>query len=212
MIGGGLTSRIVFVYGDKKRQLIPYPDEVIPAMEYKELQRKLLEDLTAISKLSGPYTLSPFAREWGHAWYKDHNDIDLRPPHLANDRFGGYLARKQTHLHKFAIVLAAAKRDLLVIEQSDLEEAEEIITSIEADMLRVFESIGIVEEQKNIREIVSLVRFNGFTTSETLWFKSMNMMSLKEFQEAVRAAIHGGLLAVKKQNGKDGVVVVEKKP
>jgi hypothetical protein len=210
MIGGGLTSRIVFVYGEKKRQLIPYPDEVIPPLEYRELQRKLLEDLTAISKLSGPYLLSPFARQWGHAWYADHNNPDLRPAHLANDRFGGYLARKQTHLHKFAIILAAAKRDTLVIEQSDLEEANDIITSIEADMIRVFESIGLVEEQRHVQEVVSLVRFNGFTTSGHLWSKSMNMMSLKEFHEAVRAAIHGGLLVVTRVNNVDGVVVVNK--
>lgn len=212
MIGGGLTSRIVFVYGEKKRQLIAYPDEVIPAAEYKELKRKLLEDLVSISKLSGPYILSPFAREWGHAWYKEHNNPDLRPAHLASDRFGGYLARKQTHLHKFAIILAAAKRETLVIEQSDLEEANDIITSIETDMIRVFESIGLVEEQRNVQEIVSLVRFNGFTTNVQLWSKAMNTMSLKEFQEAVRAAIHGGLLEVVKRNSQEGVVVVEKKP
>lgn len=211
MIGGGLTSRIVFVYGEKKRQLIPYPDEVIPDAEYAKLHKALLEDLTTISKLSGPYQLSTFAREWGRAWYAEHNNIDLRPAHLASDRYGGYLARKQTHLHKFAIILAAAKRDTLVIEQSDLEEAEEIITSIESDMIRVFESIGVVQERGHIHEIVSLVRFNGFITSQSLWTKSMNNMSMKDFTEAVKAAIHGNLLQVVRQDGVEGVVVVEKK-
>ena len=87
-----------------------------------------LEDLIEISKITGPYTLSPFARQWGRAWYNDHNNPDLRPAHLSSDRYGGYLARKQTHLHKFAIILAASKRDARVIEEEDLKEAEQIIT------------------------------------------------------------------------------------
>lgn len=210
MIGGGLTSRIVFVYGEKKRKLIPYPDSVIPAAEERELRRKLVEDLTSISLRSGPYILSQFARQWGEAWYHDHNNPALRPAHLSSSRFEGYLARKQTHLHKFAIILAAAKRDQLVIEEEDLKEAEVIITDTEHDMLRVFESIGLVEEQQHIRELVAIVRFNGFTTANDLWSKAMNVMSFKDFQDAVKAAIHGGLLKNATESGRPGVIVTPK--
>jgi len=206
MIGGGLTSRVVFVYGDKKRMLIPYPDEVIPPKEEAKLREDLVADLVEISKLAGPYQLSPFAREWGRAWYSDHNNPDLRPPHLASDRYGGYLARKQTHLHKFAIVLAAAKRNQLLIEEDDLREADSIITDNEKDMLKVFQSIGVVTQSKHVQEIVSIVHFNGFMTSKQLWSKSMNYMTLKEFEDAVKAAIHGGLLNVANMGGMSGVV------
>jgi Protein of unknown function (DUF3987) len=205
MIGGGLTSRVVFVYGDKKRALIPYPDEVIPPAEYTLTQNDLISDLAEIAKLAGPYQLSTFAREWGRAWYADHNNPDLRPSHLASDRFGGYLARKQTHLHKFAIILAAAKRNTLVIEEDDLKEADAIITDNEKDMLQVFESIGMVDQSRHVTEIVSIVRYSGFMTSKGLWARSMNHMSLKEFEEAVRAAIHGRLLEVDSLQGVQGV-------
>ena len=206
MIGGGLTSRVVFVYGDKKRTLIPYPDEIIPTPEVMKLREDLIADLVEISKLSGPYQLSTFAREWGRAWYGDHNNTDLRPPHLASDRFGGYLARKQTHLHKFAIVLAAAKRNQLVIEEDDLKEADAIISDNEKDMLKVFESIGVVTQHKHVQQIVSVVNFNGFMTSKGLWSRSMNYMTLREFEDAVRAAIKGGLLEVASLQGVQGVV------
>ena len=206
MIGGGLTSRIVFVYGDKKRTLIAYPDEVIPTKEERQLHDDLIADLTEISTLAGPYRLSNFAREWGRAWYADHNNPDLRPAHLASDRYGGYLARKQTHLHKFAIVLAAAKRSQLLIEEEDLKEAESIITDNEKDMLKVFQSIGVVNQSRHVQEIVSIVHFNGFITSKGLWAKSMNYMPLKEFEEAVRAAVKGGLLEVTTISGITGVV------
>jgi len=207
MITGGLTSRIVFVYGDKKRKLIPYPDAVIPDAQYKQLRADLISDLTEIASLSGPYRLSSFARDWGEAWYADHNNPDLRPQHLASERFGSYLARKQTHLHKFAIVLAAAKRSQLIIEEDDLVEADQILTMNEQDMLRVFDSIGAVQQSSHINEIVSTVKFYGFMTTRLLWSKSMAHMSLREFEEAVKAAVHGRLLEVTTQNNQSGVCI-----
>lgn len=212
MIGGGLTSRIVFVYGDKKRQLIAYPDEVIPDAEYRSLQDKLLQDLITISRLSGPYTLSTFAREWGRSWYKEHNDPDLRPSHLSSDRYGGYLSRKQTHIHKFAIILAASKRDNLVIEEDDLKEAEAIVTDIERDMIKVFQTIGMTEQRNHVQEIISTVKFSGgFLTSKGLWAKVCNSMSLREFEEAVRAAVHGGSLAMGTKGILHGIMVPDGK-
>lgn len=207
MIGGGLTSRILFVYGDKKRGLVPYPDEVIPDAEYRLRESQLVEDLVAISKLSGPYRLSQFAREWGKAWYADHNNPALRPHHLASSRFNGYHARKQTHLHKFAIVLAAAKRDTLVIEEDDLKEAEAILTQTEHDMVKVFQAIGAVDQRDHVEELVSVVRFCGFLTNKGLWSKCCNTMTLKEFEEAVRAAIHAGKIKLETQSGTTGVVI-----
>jgi len=207
MITGGLTSRIVFVYGDKKRALIAYPDAVIPDAQYKQLRSDLISDLTEIASLSGPYRLSSFARDWGEAWYADHNNPDLRPQHLSSERFGGYLARKQTHLHKFAIVLAAAKRSQLIIEEDDLIEADQILQDNERDMIRVFDTIGAVQQSDHISEIVGIVKFYGFMTTRGLWARSMLHMSLKEFEEAVKAAIHGRLLEVSTQGGQSGVSV-----
>lgn len=207
MIGGGLTSRIVFVYGDAKRGLVPYVDEIIPDDEYRRLQQYLIEDLIEVSKLAGSFELSPFARQWGHAWYKEHNNPDLRPAHLSSERFSGYLARKQTHLHKLAIIVAASKRNALVIEEDDLKEADAIITDNEKDMIKVFESIGLVEQRNHINEIISTVRFAGFLTSNGLWSRVMSSMSLKDFEEAVKAAMKSGHLQIQHRGAQQGVVV-----
>jgi hypothetical protein len=212
MIGGGLTSRIVFVYGDTKRSLIAYPDEVIPDSEYRALRDDLIADLVEIAKLSGPYVLSKFARDWGKAWYEDHNNPDLRSAHLTSERFASYIARKQTHLHKFAIILAAAKRSTLVIEEADLVEADRIIESTEQDMIKVFETIGLVQEQEHINTIISIVRVYGFMTSRGLWSRCMNHMSFKNFEEATRAAIHGRKLEVSIQGGQQGISLPGKGP
>jgi len=197
MVGGGLTSRIVFVYGDRKRILIPYPDEIIPDGEYARLRTDLIADLVEISKIAGPYLLSPFARDWGRGWYADHNNIDLRPQHLVSDRYGGYLARKQTHIHKLAIILAAAKRPARVIEEEDLREANDIMEMAERDMVSVFDYIGSVEQRSHIHEILNIVRYHGLLTDQGLWSRCMNQMTRREYQEALDAAVKGGLVVVR---------------
>src|SRR6516225_6755924 len=197
MVGGGLTSRVVFVYGDKKRSLIPYPDEVVPDIDHHHLRTNLITDLVEISKISGPYVLSQFARDWGRGWYSDHNNIDLRPQHLVSDRYGGYLARKQTHIHKLAIILAAAKRPARVIEEEDLREANDIMEMAERDMVSVFDYIGSVEQRSHIHEILNIVRYHGLLTDQGLWSRCMNQMTRREYQEALDAAVKGGLVVVR---------------
>ena len=204
LIGGGLTSRVVFVYGDVKRKLVAYPDEMIPDADYAETERRLLHDLGEISTMQGPFAIDSSARRWGKAWYAQH--WTNQPPHLTGERYGGYIARKQTHIHKLAIICAAARSNNLVITEEYLKEAEALLVSVEPHMKRVFESVGLVDEARHAQELASYVRAIGFMTSEELWRSVMNIMSQKEYQEALRAAIAGGLLGVDRRNGKAGVV------
>lgn len=194
-IGGGFTSRVVFVFGDKKRHLIPYPDEVIPEAEYYATEKKLIEDLIEIASLAGEYALSPDARAWGHSWYGKHWNGG-RNLHMASERYEGYLARKQTHIHKLAIILAAARSNTLVIEKQHLEEAEAVLSLVEPHMLKAFESVGVVDEAKHVAEIVAFVRAHKILTSNQLWSLVMQIMPQKDFKEAVIAAVNGGLLKV----------------
>lgn len=206
LIGGGLTSRIIFVYGDKKRKLVPYPDEVFHAQDYARLESGLLSDLLAISHLSGEYTLSPASRSWGHRWYSDLHSSN-RSVHLASERYAGYLARKQTHIHKLAMVIAAASSEKLVLEVEHFLEAEAIITAIEADMIKVFESIGVVDEAQHAAEIIAFVRSTGFMTQDDLWAHCMRIMEMKNFENALKALVRGGVLKMANRSGQFGVIL-----
>lgn len=195
LIGGGLTSRVVFVYGNAKRKLVPFPDADIPEPVYYDLEKKLIEDLIEISTLQGEYHLTSEARQWGAAWYEKHWQTD-RPVHMASDRYEGYLARKQTHMMKLAIILAAAQSNTLEITRENLEHAEQILTASEPHMMKVFESIGMVDEARHVAEICAYVRNHKILTSDELWSLVGSVMSQKEFNEAVHAAIRGGALKV----------------
>lgn len=201
MIGGGLMSRVLFVYGEKKRQFVAYPSDTVHPREHRELEERLFLDLTEIASLCGEYELTAAAKEWGRKWYIDH--WNNRPIHMASDRYGGYIARKQTHIHKLAIVLAAAKRSKLLIEQADLEEAATLITSIEPDMQKVFQSVGVVDAARHMKEITSYVRAYGRIAVADLWKLVMNTIEYRAFQESIKSAIEGGLiLGVRGPDGK----------
>lgn len=202
LVEEGLTSRVIFVYADAKRHLIAYPASMVKAADYATEERKLVEDLRDIATLAGPYLLRPDAEAWGNDWYRKH--YSSRPPHLSSDSFSGYLARKQTHLHKLAMVLAAAKRSQLAIEKEDLVEADAILTQTEGLMLKVFESVGLVDEARHVASIKAFVQGYGFLTINELRRHTMNTMAEKDFRQAVRAAVDGGLITIANENGKNG--------
>lgn len=199
MIGGGLASRILFVYGERKRHLVPYPSELIPGGSYLAVQKKLTEDLIGISKLKGEYKLSPAAREWGRQWYTALQDS--RPLHLADERYSGYLARKQTLLHKLALVLTVAKRDEPMVDLLEMQQADTFLGGVEGDMARVFESIGLVDSAVKLNTILGFLRTYKTMSNKDLFSKCIPYMDSKTYAEAIVSGVKAELIEVVAEEG-----------
>ena len=191
LIGGGFTSRCIFVYGKQKRKLVAYPSAVLPP-EFLDLQKKLVHDLEAISIMRGSFILSSQAIQWGTSWYENH--YNNKPQHLDNERFAGYLARKQTHIHKLAMVLSAAEKDDLIITSENLEMAAQIVTALEEDMPEVFSLIGVGQYAKHSHTVAELVRSYGRIKESDCFRLLFKSMSHKEFAEAVTAGLQSRIL------------------
>jgi Protein of unknown function (DUF3987) len=199
LIGGGFTSRCLFVFAKQKRRLVAYPSAVLPP-GFKEQQRALVQDLERISTLAGPYTLSSEAIAFGEKWYENH--YTNRPKHLDNERFGGYLARKQTHIHKLALVLTAARSDSPVINVEELSAATEIVTGLEDDMPQVFEYIGVEGAAKHSTGVMAVVRTHKRISQQELFRYCFRSMSYREFQEALTAAVQSRQITLEQKDGK----------
>lgn len=160
-MSGGFMSRCLFVFGHEKSKLIPYPSLEAVA-HYDELQAKLINDLSHIgTHLKGPYHMTDEALAWGMEWYANHHTQDHS--HLQfNAKTSGYLARKQTHIHKLAMVLSAMRKDAMVIEAQDLMEAEEWVTKLEADMPRVFQNVEAKNANLQALTVQVLERINTY--------------------------------------------------
>lgn len=205
IIGEGLTSRIVFVYEDVKRRSVARPSKEIRGSDFHKLRDSLIEDLIMIGTMAGDYEYSFAADDWMEAWYKKY-DSEI-PAHLASERFSGYLQRKQTHIIKLAMIRAASKRNELVLEREDFEEAEQILEITEKSMLKVFNSIGQISEARYINELTTLVKAYKFITAEELYHHVHNTMARKDFEYALREAILGRRFKIETRDGVRGVTL-----
>lgn len=200
IIEGGLTSRCIFVFANAKRRLVPYPSLEVQASAFYNTERRLIDDLKRISTLKGQYSYSPEAREWGVHWYTNH--WGGSPPADIGDRYSGYLARKQTHIHKLAIVMAAAHRDELSIELEDLEEAERMVTGIEKETQELFRRIGATSQARLAQDILSFIQVSGGAEERNIWRMFMPYMSLKELKDCLAGlSASGHIIRVGSETG-----------
>ncbi len=158
MIGGGLTSRLLFVYADAKARYVAYPFKHT-APDFMERRESLIRDLERISQLLGPYTLTPEAIEWGEAWYEHFHKVESKK--IDETLLGGYINRKQTLSHKIAMCLAASQNDDLVITAEILQRAVALITELEAEMPKVYSRIGMTPEAIAGQQIIAFLKRQG---------------------------------------------------
>lgn len=197
MIGGGFTSRCLFVYADKKAQLVAYPSELVPK-DLKQQAQHLVEDLSLISTMAGQYVLTPEAIRWGKLWYEAH--YDSKHVHLDDERFGGYLARKQTHIHKLSMILAAAESSKMVIEADHLALANQMVTDLEPDMQFVFSKIGKSEDAVYAERVIWYVeKRGGCPYSEAYRFVHAHFPKMQDFEAVITGAVRSGFLVLKQK-------------
>jgi len=195
VIGGGFTSRCLFVYADEKAKFVAYPGLEVPR-DLKETERKLVQDLEAIGSLCGEYRLSDSAVAFGTKWYKAH--YEKRPENLDEDRFGGYIARKQTHLHKLAMILAASRGNGLVIEAQDLAIADKMISDLEEDMPLVFSKIGRSEASIHAERLAHYIEVRRVVSySDCYRFVHANFPAARDFEEIMQGLIRSGQVELK---------------
>lgn len=190
MIGGGLSSRCIFIYGDTKERYVAYVDEQVGQGD-AELRSKLIQDLERIAMLTGPYTIDETARKWGRAWYESFwKDAASR---MDDQMLEGYAARKQTHLHKVAMVLSASRSDRLIITEEDLQLANTMLEDLEADMHRVFNRIGRTEDSMQAERFIDFVKRKG-TISYHEAYKMIHVYfpDFRDFEGILRGAIQSG--------------------
>lgn len=199
MIGGGLFSRILSVYAEKKERLVPWPADAVPP-GLADRAAALVEDLTAISTLAGPFTVTPEAKEWNAAWYA--RQYNGGAPAI-EDRFGGYVSRKQTHICKLSMIISAAQRDDLTITAEDMATACQMVTDLEPEMGKVFRLIGKSPETAQADRFIEYVRRRQVVPYEEAYrYLHAFFSDPKQIEGVMLAAVRAGYLEYKQEAGK----------
>ena len=160
-IGGGLTSRIIFVVEEKKHKLVIFPG--MPP-EMITLQEHLIYDLEQIGKLSGTFS---YEQDFIDAYTVWCEYADEHPPF--NDRkFDGYCGRRRKHLMSLSMVSNASRTDTMMLEVADLERAIQLLAEVEVKMGTVFKGMGKSDISSLIQEAVVFVE-NSYTNEIPLY-------------------------------------------
>jgi len=164
MLGGGFISRCVFLYADRKDKFVAHPGRNLPK-GIDQVRLALIQDLEHISlNLVGPYSLTPEADAWEEEWYeKMWRDAEKN---YTDDQVMGYLARKQTHVNKLAMILSASKGDSMEITYDTFRLAETMMADLEPDMQKVFAKIGRTDTSLQAEKLLGLIGKNGGMTYE----------------------------------------------
>lgn len=200
LIGGGLTSRMLFVYGEEKARYIAYPSRHMPK-DYMERQGRLVRDLERISQLVGGFRLTEDAYRWGEEWYEHFHKVEA--PKLDKTLIGGYIARKQTLVHKVAMILTVSRGDDLTIDRATLERAVKLITELEGNMPKVYNKIGMTEDSNASLQILAFLERNGGECAFSLLYRYMHRYypDPSEFEKIIGGMFHARLISIDKTQG-----------
>ena len=155
-VGGGFTSRFIFVVEDTKDRIIADPGKH-PIDE--KLRAKLEHDLELINTLVGPMRFSPEALASYVEWYEDEErKIQAGQHPLRGHEFSGYLSRRPTHIKKIAMSLSASGGDSRVISGGQFRQARSYLEEAERRMGDTFKGMGSARYAAQTQSVLDILR------------------------------------------------------
>jgi hypothetical protein len=187
-VGGGLTSRIIFVFAEKRES-----KQSRPKMDQRliDLKTALIQDLYLISRIAGLYKFSDESGTFWDAWYEEYDEGD--PNRICKDTsFDGWYSRKPSNILKVATIIASAYSSKLVLEKKYILEAIKTVEEIEYDMGQAFRSIGRSLVTTEVDTVISLVRARMWITEQDLMSIVWRDMDASKFDNVISTAIRTG--------------------
>ena len=191
-VGGGFTSRILFVYGKDRRfkEALPYlgPDQIAA-------REAVIARLNKIQSITGPFTLKPNAERAYVEWYGSQT--------VASDfKLDGYFGRKHTHILKTAMCLSAANNDLLEIEEGHIMEAIHMVTALESGMLEALGYVYSSPSGQNTSIVLEHIKRAGIIGRSELLRRIHRHMNATELSESIDTLSGAGIVEVENPTGK----------
>jgi len=158
-VGGGFTSRIIFVVEQRKGKVILDPNDY-PVNS--ELEKKLITDLQMIKQISGPFVFDKESLEIYKDWYKkQEEDIKNGIMPVKDPKFSGYISRRQTHIKKICMCLSVSKGNSRVVTADDINRGLKILEAAEKKMSLAFSTLGKARFAALTDEVLEYIKKRG---------------------------------------------------
>ena len=194
-LGGGFTSRIIFIVEEVKRKIIP---KYIPTQEELEMQEVLQRDLERISQLAGEITFTEDAEKLYIDWYIDQDKkLSAGLPAVPDTRFAGYCERRATHLQKLMIICSASRCDDLKISAADFNRALSLLHMAEINMPKTFGGLGKSRMSDESDAVMSYIKSVRTTTRKILLQKFYRDLDPNTLAQVEALMTQMGVLKIK---------------
>jgi hypothetical protein len=193
LIGGGFASRCIFVFGNEKRNYIPFPKRVVQPAWVKNLKADLVNDLAIIASLRGEFTLTEEAYECAGDWYVKYWK-EATSMLMVDSDMTGYIARKQAHVLKLAMIISASQQSDLIITKDHFLTAVTILESIEKGLPAIFRKISTDVGQEMAEKVLLVVKEKGKIEKTRLYQIFFHSMSAAQFNEVIASALTAGYI------------------
>jgi len=147
LMGGGLSSRMIFVYASKKGKKVPFP---MLTEEEEQLRKDVEYDLESLIQMQGKFTFGKgFLKEYQAYYLSKPETSTIKSRHLAY-----YWERREVHLLKLSMIMSASRSNEMVIRACDFRKALLWLSDAEKLMPMAFDGMGHREDAP----VVALVR------------------------------------------------------
>lgn len=185
-IGGGFTSRVIFIVEEKKGKTVPKHE--LTAAEL-ELCEKLARDLERINQLKGSFSFEPAGEKLYIDWYSEQDRLLAKGKAAIEDtRFAGYCERRATHLRKLMMLMSASRDDSLIITPPDFHRAVKVLVSAEVKMHWTFGGLGRAKHSNVTDQVMRYIQQVHVTTRSALlskFYRDLDSSTLKEVEEVM---------------------------
>lgn len=207
LIKSGFASRPIYIHETRPAKDVPYPRRNMPPMNVRNHEGALVEQLRSIAELVGEFHMTDAAYVWGEKWYMAYRHW-MRS--LGSQTEAGFYERKQTHLHKLAMVIAASQGSAPVVDKCHLEEAEFRLNELDKDVRHIFGFVGQTRMSSAAAEILEIFERTGrnpIRRSELFGRYFLRRMTSDEFDVALKSVQRAGHVRIEGQLDGDFLVV-----
>ena len=182
-IGGGLTSRILFVYVKNppppQAWTEKHPDD-------DSTKRMLVNDLNRMSLAKGPMTLDEEAKEF---YIKTYDDFYLNSPFFNNKFLSGYASRRAVHMMKLSMLFSIAESSQMVVTFQHLDQALEILKNAEGNMVEVLSLITATDAGSKVDAVLEYIKKKGTVSRSDLQRHFQRQYPFRELDEIIKTII-----------------------
>jgi hypothetical protein len=189
-VGGGLTSRMIFVHAEQPPKPQAWTDL---SPERKAVKAQLTLALNRIRNLRGPVQLAPEARELYEKVYVKHCETS---PFWIMPVLQGYASRWHCHMLSLAMIMAVSEEPAkmpVVIQARHIRAAIAILQQSEVYMPKILTMITSTEKGALGELLADHVRLlPGGVSRENLLRSVSHRVSAKEFGEVMETLVQAG--------------------